>query len=151
MRGRGQRSSRAAYLIAGACFVAVLLAVAAHAATPPRLSALDVKAAERGSAVFTVRLSVAPKKAVKVSFATANGTATAGKDYVAKRGAITFRPRQKSKRGAVSVLDDALGEGGEGFSLKLSKALGARIGRGTATAVIMDDDSISPPPPPPPP
>ena len=39
---------------------------------------------------FTVRLSVASTQSVTVDYATANGTATAGEDYTAKNGTLTF-------------------------------------------------------------
>src|SRR5207247_6127246 len=43
-------------------------------------------------AVFTVRLSAPSGKEVRVDFATADGTATAGEDYLANAGTLVFAP-----------------------------------------------------------
>ncbi len=63
-------------------------------ATAPTLSIDDVTVAEGSSgttnAVFTVTLSAASSQTVTVNYATANGTATAGSDYTAGSGTLTF-------------------------------------------------------------
>ena len=41
---------------------------------------------------FTVSLSAASTQTVTVAYATANGTATAGSDYTAASGTVTFAP-----------------------------------------------------------
>ena len=60
----------------------------------PGLSVNDVSVTEGNSgtttANFTVTLSAAATSTVTVSYATANGTATAGSDYVAASGTLTF-------------------------------------------------------------
>src|SRR5262249_50330382 len=64
------------------------------AAPLPWVSIGDATVAEGNSgttsAVFTVSLSAASTQSVTVQFATANGTATAGSDYVAASGTVTF-------------------------------------------------------------
>ena len=72
----------------------------------PSLSINDVTVTEGNagtvSATFNVTLSAAATGTVTVSFATANGTATAGCDYVANSGTLTFNPGETVK--TVTVL-----------------------------------------------
>src|SRR5205807_1129273 len=49
------------------------------------------------SATFTVSLSAVCREPVTVNFGTADGTATAGSDYQAKAGTLTFAPGQTSR------------------------------------------------------
>ncbi len=60
----------------------------------PILSIGDVTVTEGDSgasqAVFAINLSVVSGRALSVNFATANGTAVAGSDYVATNGTLTF-------------------------------------------------------------
>src|SRR5262249_43489201 len=64
--------------------------------TLPLISVNDVKAPEGNSGTktvgFTVTLSAASTQVVTVQYATADGTATAGSDYTAKSGTLTFNP-----------------------------------------------------------
>src|SRR5437667_377497 len=48
------------------------------------------------NAMLTVSLSAATAQTVTVNYATANGTATAGTDYVSTNGTLTFVPGQTS-------------------------------------------------------
>jgi len=59
------------------------------------------------TASFTVTLSQASTKAVTVTYATANGTAVAGTDYVAASGVLTFNPGQTSQTINVTVLGNS--------------------------------------------
>lgn len=99
------------------------------------------------TAVFTVTLSQASSQAVTVQYATANGSATAGSDYTAVSGVITFAAGETSRTVAVPVVRDTVFESTETFTLALSSPLGATLTRSSATATIQDDDSGSPPPP----
>ena len=74
---------------------------------------------------FLVTLSSAPTQAVTVNFATADGTASAGSDYQAASGTITFSPGQTSKTVAVLVNGDRMGEPNETFFVNLTGANGA--------------------------
>src|SRR4029078_13152141 len=60
----------------------------------PTLSVADVEVMESNAvgvqAIFTVALSAASGQAVTVRYATANATATAGSDYTAVLGTLTF-------------------------------------------------------------
>ena len=110
----------------------------------PALSVADAQANEgAGASVsFQVSLSHAAAGAVTVDYATADGTATAGVDYTATSGTLTFAAGDTAKTVSVPVLDDAVNEGEETFTLALSNATGARIADGEATGTITNDDPL---------
>ncbi|MFM9032973.1 MAG: Calx-beta domain-containing protein, partial [Mycobacterium sp.] len=91
---------------------------------------------------FTVSLSQPTVAPVTVGYATADGTATAGVDYTAMSGTLTFAAGETSKSIAVDVLGDGVVEAGETFLLSLASPSGAVLGVDTtATATIVNDDS----------
>ena len=79
---------------------------------------------------------------VTVDYATSNGTATAGEDYVAQSGTLTFAVGETAKTVEVEVLDDAHDEGTETMTLTLSNPSGARIADATATGSIENSDPM---------
>src|SRR5262249_36856199 len=84
---------------------------------------------------------------VSVNYATSNGTATAGADYTAVSGTLTFGIGDTSKTFTVPIINDTLVEGNETVNLTLSSPTsGATLG-GQATAVltIQDDDTSGQP------
>ncbi|HEU5012968.1 MAG TPA: Calx-beta domain-containing protein [Roseiflexaceae bacterium] len=96
------------------------------------------------NANFTVSLSAAAGLTVTVNYATADGTATAGADYAAQTGTLTFAPGETSKIIAVPVNGDTTDENDETFSLKLSAIAPATVvltGPDQAGATITDDDA----------
>ena len=118
-------------------------------AAPPTLSIGDAtfaegSAAAPGHGTFTVTLSKAWTSPVTVHFATANGTATAGSDYVAQAGTLTFAAGETTKTISVAAIGDGAVEANEGFTVVLSNPTGATIARGTATGTITNDD-VAPP------
>ena len=104
------------------------------------LSVADGSADEGGTAEFAVSLDRAATGTVTVSYATADGTATAGTDYAAVSGTLTFAPGESAKTISVALLDDDADEEDETFTLTLSGAAGAAIAAATATGTIRDDD-----------
>jgi len=103
------------------------------------------------TATFTVTLSQATTQAVTVNYATANGTALAGRDYTATSGTLTFNPGVTSETVSVSVLHDSALTSNETFTLQLTSPSGATLTRGQPTATITPSTTPPPPPPPPPP
>ena len=96
------------------------------------------------NASFTVTLNAASTQYVYVYYATANNTATAGSDYTAKSGSITFAPGVTSLAVTVTVQTDAVYEpGNETFFFNLTAATNATIGDGQGVGTIIDN----PPPP----
>lgn len=93
---------------------------------------------------FTVYLSQAPtgSDSVTVNYATADGAATAGQDYVARTGTLTFTAGQTVQTVEITVNGDATMEGDEAFYLDLSAAAGANIAQPRGVATIVDDDTL---------
>ena len=111
----------------------------------PEISVADARANEGAGAkvAFQVSLSRAFTTAahrVTVDYATSDGTATAGADYTATSGTLTFAAGEKTKTVNVPILDDSHDEGEETFTLTLSNPTGARIGDGVATGTIVNAD-----------
>ena len=79
--------------------------------------------------------------AFDVNFATANGTAIAGEDYVAASGIVRFAAGETQKTVSVTINGDAKFEGNETFNVNLSNATnGATIADGIAIGTITNDD-----------
>ena len=111
---------------------------------PRTVSVSDASAPEGDSVVFTVSLSAASDGEVTVDYATSDGTATAGSDYTAESGTLTFAANETSKTVSVATTDDSADEEDETFTLTLSNASGADLGDATATGTINDDDEGTP-------
>jgi endoglucanase len=120
------------------------------APTLPNLAVADVSVTEGNTnskeALVTVSLSKSSKEAVTVNYATANGTAQAGTDYVAKSGTLTFAPGETSKTIAVSVIGDTAVEASETFLLNLSSPTKATLADGQSVVTITNDDAAAPAP-----
>ena len=91
------------------------------------------------NANFTVSLSAAYSQSITVHYSTADGTATAGSDYTAASGDITFAPGETSKTISIAVLGDRLAEPNENFSVNLSTN-DAFIQDGQGIGTILDDE-----------
>jgi hypothetical protein len=111
----------------------------------PTLSIGDVSVAEGSSGStsvsFVVSLSQAASSTVSVGYATANGTATAGSDYTATSGTLSFTAGETSKVVTVPVLGDTTIEANETFTVNLSGASGATIADSQSVGTILNDDS----------
>ena len=110
----------------------------------PTVSVSDAAVAEgtgaNTSAVFTVSLSAAASQPATVTYSTSNVTATAGSDYVAASGTVTFAVGSSSRTVPVTVVADAVDEVDETFRLDLGTAVNATVGDGQGVATIDDDD-----------
>jgi len=94
-----------------------------------------------GKLTFKVSLSPASTSTVIVDYATLNGTAVAGQDYVAKvDGQIIFDAGQSVKSISIDILGDNVKESDETFEVLLLNPLGAIIQRARATGKIVNDD-----------
>ncbi len=111
----------------------------------PSLSVSDVTITEgqsgTKSATFVVTLSAPSASPVTFKYATADGTATAGSDYVA-RALIgrTIQPGLTTTTIGVTVDGDTTAEPDETFFLNLSNPIGASIADGQGTGTIQNDD-----------
>ena len=111
---------------------------------PAALSVADAEVKEGPDATlaFAVTLDRARHAQVTVEYATRDGTAVAGSDYVAGNGTLTLAPGETAKTVEVRVLADAHDEGSETMTLVLSNAAGARIADAEATGTISNSGSI---------
>ena len=111
---------------------------------PPGLSVADAQVQEAANATlaFAVTLSRAPSGTVTVDYATADGTATAGSDYTATSGTLSFAAGETEKTVSVPVLDDGHDEGSETLTLTLSNPSGAYLADGSATGTINNTDPM---------
>ena len=113
----------------------------------PSLSIGDASVTEGNSGtvsvVFTVSLSAASTQTVTVNYATANGSATAGSDYTAASGSLSFPAGTTSRTVSVSATGDTAAEGDEDFFVNLSGAAGASIADGQGKGTVRNDDTAS--------
>ncbi|EWY39248.1 Hemolysin-type calcium-binding protein [Skermanella stibiiresistens SB22] len=94
---------------------------------------------------FTVTLSAASGQAVSVNYATSdNSSASAGVDYVATSGTVTFTAGETSKTFTVTIAGDATVESDETFTVTLSSPSNATLGTSTAAGTITNDDAAGP-------
>ena len=120
---------------------------------PPAVSITDASALEGNSGQttlnFTVSLSKASLTPVTVAYTTADATATtAGSDYVATAGTLTFDPGTTTRTVPVKVNGDGTFEADETFSLELSNPSGATITDNLGLGTIRNDDvapDVTPP------
>ncbi|GBP22218.1 hypothetical protein EVAR_10728_1 [Eumeta japonica] len=90
--------------------------------------------------VRVVRVGDASGEA-SVHYATEDGTAEAGSDYVETHGELAFAPGETERWFSVRVIDDDVFEEDEHFYVQLSAPRGAALATpSTATVVILDDD-----------
>lgn len=104
----------------------------------PAISVGDAVVDEaEGVAYFSVTLSRPYPKALAVPYTTVDDSALAGLDYLGSSGTLVFGAGEVQMTLAVSLLDDALAEGAERFSLRITAApAGATIADGIGSALI---------------
>ena len=108
----------------------------------PTMAVTDAQATEGADATldFVVTLAAAAPAAVTVDYATRNGTATAGDDYVAASGTLRFEPGETEKTVAVVIIDDDEEDAGETFTLVLRNAVGAQLADAEAEGTILNHE-----------
>ncbi|MCA9875974.1 MAG: hypothetical protein KC441_20015 [Anaerolineales bacterium] len=97
-------------------------------------------------AIFNVSLSTLAAFAVTVDYASgpsAGNAATAGSDYTAVNGTLTFDPGQTAKDITVMVMGDTQFEGVETFNVMLSNANPVAITTAVSVGRILNDDAAS--------
>jgi Ca2+-binding RTX toxin-like protein len=114
----------------------------------PRLFVRDAIVDEKaGTASFVVMLGgpagQSSNGTVTVNYATSNGTATAGSDYVAASGSLVFATGETAKTVVIDLADDAAAEALERINLTLGGASGATIVDGRAVAEIGASDGTA--------
>jgi hypothetical protein len=107
-----------------------------------RINDASVTEGNTGTAdmTFTVSLSTAATGPVSVAWATADGTATAGADYIAASGTVNFTAGQTSQPVTVKVNGDTAIESDETFTVNLANPVGATLADGQGIGKIVNDD-----------
>jgi hypothetical protein len=96
-----------------------------------------------GTATVTVNRTNGTIGAISVAYATSNGTATAGQDYTATSGTLTFQSGETSKTFSIPITDDNSDEPAEIVNIALSNPMGgaAIVSPSTAVMTINDNDA----------
>jgi uncharacterized repeat protein (TIGR01451 family) len=96
---------------------------------------------DTGSALVTVTLdSPNPYAAVTVDYATLDGSALAPEDYTAVNATLAITPGFTNATLAISIVDAAVLEADEFFTVALSNSSGAVLGDNTTAQVAIGDD-----------
>ncbi|HRI21375.1 MAG TPA: Calx-beta domain-containing protein, partial [Panacibacter sp.] len=90
-----------------------------------------------------VKLNKKSNQAITVNYTTQDVTATAGVDYTAQSGTLTFSPGEKKKIIAIVIEGDRTVETDESFKVVLSNATNATIYYATGTGTILNDDAAA--------
>ncbi|MCW2285377.1 hypothetical protein M2323_003316 [Rhodoblastus acidophilus] len=117
--------------------------ISLFADTSVNISISDVSIAEgnSGTKIATFTVSRTGTAAFSVNYATANGTATAGSDYVAASGALTFAQGQTSQTISVTINGDTTIEPDETFFVNLANPTnGGVLTKAQGVGTLTNDD-----------
>ena len=78
--------------------------------------------------VVSVKRTGSLAETVSVKYATRNGSAKSGQDYVATNGTLIFEPEESEKSFTARIKDDKIKEGDESFFVTLSNPVDALLG-----------------------
>lgn len=103
-------------------------------------NAVSVNEAE-ALATLTATLSATSTATITVEYATSDGTASAGSDYLTATGTLTFAPGSTEMTFTVPMVDDMLDEPDETVTVTLSNPVNALlVGASVSTLTIVDND-----------
>ena len=94
------------------------------------------------NAVVNVTLSAASSFPVTVNYATTAGTATAGSDYIAAAGTLTFAPGTTTQPVTVSIAGDVVNEANETLNVDLTIPVNATIADSRGVITIAENDPL---------
>jgi len=98
-----------------------------------------------GSAALSINLSAVSAAPVTVDYTTVDDTAFAPGDYESATNFVTFAPGEMSKPISIDIVDDAVLEHSETFTVELLGVTGdAILGQSVAAISIDDDDGVFP-------
>ena len=110
----------------------------------PTLNIFDARVSEGHSGTkemeFLVTLKGRTIHTVTVNFATSDGTATAGSDYEATSGTVTFPPLATSGVARVKIIGDTQVEPDETFTVTISAPVNVGFSKFTAAGHIVNDE-----------
>lgn len=112
----------------------------------PVLSISDVTMEEGDvSTVFEFKVTLTGNNFtnVGVKYATVDGTARAGADFIGVTdGSLLFSPNENEKVIAITIITDRLREEDEQFEVRLLNPVNAVLGKDGATGTILNDDEL---------
>jgi uncharacterized repeat protein (TIGR01451 family) len=121
-------------------------ATAVTTVTTPAISIADASVIEGNvgtmNMIFVVTLAAPSAQTITVNYATSDGSATAGSDYIATNGTVTFAPGITSATIAVAVIGDTVIETNETFFVNLSNPVNGTLGRSQGVGTIINDDGF---------
>jgi hypothetical protein len=124
---------------------AVAAALPCTPVSPPQISIGDQSVSEGNSdtrlMVFPATLSAGSPCPVSTSYATADGTASAGSDYDAATGLLLFPVGSTSQNVSVRIRGDRVFEGDEYLLVNLVGPNGGTIADGQAVGTIVNEDA----------
>jgi hypothetical protein len=113
--------------------------------SPTTYRVAEGAAGTKTSVPLTVRLSAAQSSPLKVGYATSNGSAGSGSDYVSQSRTVTIPAGQTQATISVLVVGDSIGEIDETFTVRLTSVpQGTIIDAPSATVTIVNDDGAVP-------
>jgi hypothetical protein len=96
----------------------------------------------QSAATITVNRIGTTSEAVMIQYATSNGTASSGADYVTNSGTLTLNSGETSKTLTIPILDDSVFEGAETVNLTLSNPSGVTLGQPNSAVLTIEDNEI---------
>jgi hypothetical protein len=142
--------SNSTTVIATSPTVVVTTGGGGQTATVALLAASSTVGEAAGSTAVSVRITTSNALPLavgaSVAYATANGTATAGSDYTASSGTLSFAAGTVSgttMNVSVPVLNDTIAEPAETFTLALSNPSGALLGSPSSHIVTITDNDAA--------
>lgn len=93
--------------------------------------------------MLTVTLSAPSTQTITVDYATLNGTASSGSDYVSVTGQLTFDPGVVNQTIAVTIIGDSSPETDEVFSINLSNPTNIVLSDSRSDITITNDDAAN--------
>jgi hypothetical protein len=108
-----------------------------------QFSAADFRVAE-DAAIVTVTRTGGIVDTVSVDYATADGTATAGNDYMATSGTLNFAAGVTSQSFNVVILDDTAFDGDETVNLTLRNVSGGELGNPVNAVLTITENDPNP-------
>jgi hypothetical protein len=93
---------------------------------------------------FTVQMTTPTSRVVTVDYQTIDRTATAGVDYVAQSGRLTFAPGQVEQTITIDILSGSGADEIETFFVTLSNPQNARVIKAIGVGTIVDNTPVAP-------
>lgn len=113
--------------------------------SPTELSVSLLEGQSDQEILLELKLSAASDKVVTVNYETLADTASAGTDYVATSGTLTFPVGIVTQRIPVTIRGDSIAESNERFTVRLTAPINATLASSEISVNILDDDTVNAP------